>query len=105
MTDRMTFRTFPTAFELAAIKRLEAGEAVLPLVRELGVSRKLGMPALTRPRYPQRQDCWHVYYALGGPTMFARIGVMKALNRHVERVFNSDRKETHWGKQKLKRDQ
>ena len=41
MTDRMTFRTFPTAFKLAAIKRLEAGEAVLPLARELGVSRKL----------------------------------------------------------------
>ena len=41
----------------------------------------------------------------GGPTMMARIGVMKALNRHVERVFNSDRKETHWGKRKLKRDQ
>jgi len=37
--------------------------------------------------------------------MMARIGVMKALNRHVERVFNSDRKETHWGKRKLKRDQ
>jgi hypothetical protein len=29
------------------------------------------------------------------PTMMARIGVMKALNRHVERVFNPDRKETH----------
>ena len=40
-----------------------------------------------------------------GPTMFARIAVMKALNRHVERVFNSDRKDTHWGKRKLKRDQ
>src|SRR5471032_1265629 len=37
----MTFRTFPTAFKMAAIKRLEAGEAVLPLARELGVSRKL----------------------------------------------------------------
>jgi hypothetical protein len=31
-----------------------------------------------------------------GPTMFARIGVMKALNRHIERVFNSDRKDHHW---------
>jgi hypothetical protein len=40
----------------------------------------------------------------GGDPMLARIGVMKALNRHVERVFNSDRKETHWGKRKLKRD-
>ena len=41
----------------------------------------------------------------GGDPLLARIGVMKALNRGVERVFNSDRKETHWGKRKLKRDQ
>ena len=38
------------------------------------------------------------------PTVLARIGVMKALNRNVPRVF-SDRKEQHWGKRKLKRDQ
>jgi hypothetical protein len=42
---------------------------------------------------------------LDGPTMFARIGVMKALNRHVVRTFNPDRKDTHWGKRKLRRDQ
>ena len=41
----------------------------------------------------------------GGPTMLARIGVMRALNRHVERVFDPDRKGHHWGKRKLKRDQ
>ena len=40
-----------------------------------------------------------------GPLMHARIGVMRALNRHVERVFNPERKDTHWGKRKLKRDQ
>jgi hypothetical protein len=40
-----------------------------------------------------------------GPTMFARIGMMRALHRNVERVFNSDRKETHWGKRRLKRDE
>jgi hypothetical protein len=22
----------------------------------------MGMPALIRGRYPERQDCWHVYY-------------------------------------------
>jgi hypothetical protein len=27
-----------------------------------------------------------------GPTMFARIGLMRALNRHVERVFDTSRK-------------
>jgi hypothetical protein len=41
----------------------------------------------------------------GGPTMMARIGVMRTLNRGVVREFNPDRKETHWGKRKLKRDQ
>jgi hypothetical protein len=41
---------------------------------------------------------------LAGPTMFARIGFMKALNRDVERVFNSSRKDTHWGRRKLARD-
>ena len=37
-------------------------------------------------------------------SMFARIGVMRALNRHVERVFNPERKERHWGRRKLARD-
>jgi hypothetical protein len=41
---------------------------------------------------------------LNGPTMMARIGVLTALNRHVVRVFNPDRKDT-LGKRKLKRDQ
>ena len=40
-----------------------------------------------------------------GPTMMARIGVMRALNRHVERVFDPTRKDHHWGRRKLKRDQ
>jgi hypothetical protein len=40
----------------------------------------------------------------GGLTMLARIGIMRALHRHVERVFNPDRKERHWGKRKLARD-
>ena len=35
----------------------------------------------------------------GGPTMFARIGVMR------ERVFDSSRKDKHWGRRKLARDQ
>jgi hypothetical protein len=36
-----------------------------------------------------------------GPPMFARIGIMRAINRHVERVFDSSRKQKHWGKRKL----
>ena len=41
----------------------------------------------------------------GGPTMFARIGVMRALNRHAVRQLNPSRKDTHWAKRKLKRDE
>jgi hypothetical protein len=41
----------------------------------------------------------------GGPVEFARIATLQAINRHVGRAFNPDRKEHHWGKRKLKRDQ
>jgi hypothetical protein len=40
-----------------------------------------------------------------GPPMFARIGVMRALNRHVERVIDPSRKDSHWGRRKLKKDE
>jgi hypothetical protein len=33
----------------------------------------------------------------GGHTMLPRIGVMRALNRNVERVFDPTCKEHHWG--------
>jgi len=39
-----------------------------------------------------------------GPTMFARIGIMRALNRHAERVFDPSRKDHHWSRRKLARD-
>ena len=41
----------------------------------------------------------------GGPTMFARIGVMRALNRHYVPEFNPKGKQPHWGRRKLERDQ
>jgi hypothetical protein len=41
---------------------------------------------------------------LNGPSMMARIGIMRALNRGYVREFNSSRKDTHWGRHKLKRD-
>jgi hypothetical protein len=40
-----------------------------------------------------------------GPTMFASVGVMRALNRGHVREFNPDRKDHHWGRRKLKREQ
>ena len=41
MTQKMTIKTYPTAFKVSAINRIEAGEAVLHVSRDLGVSRKL----------------------------------------------------------------
>jgi hypothetical protein len=42
---------------------------------------------------------------LDGPPMFARIGVMRALNRGHVREFNPSGKQHHWGRRRLKRDQ
>ena len=36
--------------------------------------------------------------------MHAHIGVLRALNRSIERTF-TNRKEMHWGKRKLKREE
>ncbi len=37
--------------------------------------------------------------------MFARIGITRALNRDIERVFDPSHKDHHWGRCKLKRDE
>jgi hypothetical protein len=41
----------------------------------------------------------------GGPMIFAQMAMLQAIHRHHKREFNPDRKDTHWGKRKLKRDQ
>jgi hypothetical protein len=56
------------------------------------------------PEWQDAMEALMLVATRGGPTMLARIGVMRALHRKVERVF-TDRKETHWGKRKLKRDE
>jgi hypothetical protein len=56
------------------------------------------------PEWQAAMEALILVATCGGPTMLARIGVMRALNRHVERVFNPSRKETHWGRRKLARD-
>jgi hypothetical protein len=58
----------------------------------------------TAPEWHAAMEALILVATSGGPTMFARIGVMRALNRKVERVFNPDRKDHHWGKRKLARD-
>lgn len=66
---------------------------------------KLPKAEHSAPEWQAAMEALILVAETGGPTMLARIGVMRALNRHVERVFNPDRKDHHWGKRKLKRDQ
>jgi hypothetical protein len=82
--------------------------------RAVASSRRYGMTAEFITKLPKAEhdaEEWQAALAAlllvaehDGPAMFARIGVMRALNRHVERVYNSDRKDQHWGRRKLARD-
>ena len=66
---------------------------------------KLPKAEHTVPEWQDAMEALILVATRGGPTMLARIGVLRALHRNVKRVFNPDRKDTHWGKRKLKRDQ
>jgi hypothetical protein len=57
------------------------------------------------PEWQAAMEALLLVAELGGPTMFARIGVLRALNRHHVSEFNPSRKDHHWGRRKLKRDQ
>ena len=64
------------------------------------------------PKAEQLLDEWRaaveallLVVELNCPTMLARIGVLRAINRNVERVFDPSRKDKRWGKRKLKRDE
>ena len=67
---------------------------------------------LKLPKATQQLPHWQtavemlIKAAEGSPgwMMFARMAMLRALNHGKPRVF-SDRKETHWGKRKLKRDE
>jgi hypothetical protein len=84
----------------------------LPGGRQLVTLEDAGNYITTLPKAehsaPEWQDAMQALMlvaARGGPTMLARIGVMRAIHRDDARVFNPDRKDRHWGKRKLKRDQ
>jgi len=66
---------------------------------------KLPKAEHTAPEWQAAMEALILVAELGGPTMFARIGMMRAHNRHVERVFDTSRKNTHWGKRRLKREE
>ena len=39
-----------------------------------------------------------------GPMLFAKMGIIRAVNRKRRHAFSSDRKDHHWGRRKLARD-
>ena len=84
---------------------------VLPDGRKLLTLKNAADYIMKLPKAEQKQEKWQtavkvlIMAAKGrGPTMHARIGVLQALNRDVERVFKTGEKATHWGKRKLPRD-
>lgn len=73
--------------------------------------REAGHYIAKLPKATQQQPHWQaatealIMAAEGrGPLMHARIGMLRALNQNMVREF-TDRKDAHWGKRKLKRDQ
>jgi hypothetical protein len=70
----------------------------LPKGKTLTTLRDAALHITKLPKAEHDADEWQaameallLVAELGGPTMFARIGMMRALNRNVERVFNPDR--------------
>jgi hypothetical protein len=84
---------------------LPNGRQLLTLGDAASYIMKLPKAEHSAPEWQAAMEALILVAEKGGPTMLARIGVMRALNRHVERVFDPERKSHHWGKRKLKRDQ
>jgi len=78
----------------------------IPLPRQIVTLKDAATYIQQLPKAEQDLDEWQaaveallLVVELNGPT------IIRALNRNVQRTFNPDRKDTHWGKRKLKRDQ
>jgi hypothetical protein len=83
----------------------------LPRGRQLVTLQDAGNYIIKLPKAEHEAEEWQAAMEAlilvaesGGPTMFAHIGVMRALNRNAERVFDPSRQDHHWGRRKLKRD-
>jgi hypothetical protein len=84
----------------------------LPDGRTLSTLRDAASYLMALPGKTRQSDEWQAAIEAllmaaenRGPLMHARIDMLRALNRHVERTFSSSRKDMHWAKRKLKRDQ
>jgi hypothetical protein len=99
MREKGWFRPFDDPIDLPR------GRQLVTLEDAGNYITKLPKDEHSAPEWQAAMEALILVATRGGPTMLARIGVMTALNRHVVREFNADRKTTHWGKRKLKRDE
>src|SRR5260370_40582542 len=83
---------------------LPNGRKLVTLLDAATYITELPKKEAAEPAWPAAIEALMLVADLGGPTMFARIGAMRALNRHHVHEFNPDRKPHHWGKRKLARD-
>jgi len=98
MTERGWRRPFEGPIrigERTLVTLLDAGEYIAALPKKEHAA----------PEWQAAMEALILVAEGGGPTMFARIGVMRALNRHYVPELNPKGKEPHWGRRKLKRDQ
>jgi hypothetical protein len=84
----------------------------LPKGRKLVTLRDAAAYIMKLPKAEQNLEEWQTAGEILIKTaegrdflMHARIGILRALHRKETPVFNPDRKDTHWGKRKLKRDE
>jgi hypothetical protein len=94
----------PASNDVALPKSLPRGRQLVTLRDAANHITKLPKTEHEAPEWQAAMEGLILVATHGGPVMFARIGVMRAVNRHVERVFDPTRKEHHWGRRKLARD-
>ncbi|MCS3895818.1 hypothetical protein M2171_004951 [Bradyrhizobium japonicum USDA 38] len=98
MTERGWRRPFEDPIRVgdrALVTLLDAGEYIATLPKKEHAA----------PEWQAAMEALILVAEGGGPTMFARIGIMRALNHRYVPEFNPKGKEPHWGRRKLKRDQ
>ena len=93
----------------ALVARAFEDPIALPRGRELVTLLDAGNYIAALPRKEAEGDHWQAAIEAlimaaqdRGPLLHARVGMLRALNRHVEREFNPDRKDHHWDRRKLK---
>ncbi|MCK1637583.1 hypothetical protein IVA95_08265 [Bradyrhizobium sp. 157] len=84
---------------------LPNGRRLLTLGDAASYVMKLPKAEHSAPEWQAAMEALILVAENGGPTMLARIGTMRALNRGHVREFTEPGKKHHWGRRKLKRDQ